>query len=641
MRMVKKVMIVSFVMTLLVCACGGGGIETNLPPGGSGSLLPPSFPLASDFPADIVIPDVDGMRNTAFIVSTSTPAGVLAVDLDSSPSALSEDFGQLVSPSNSGIPSKLFIENENLAFMLTSSSVVCFNPKTAGVLSVTGVTNTMNIGEGLQNSDGSTADSLIRPTFPGGIAYLGSRLFVSTANYIATTAPALAAPGTVQVFSVNPDCELSLEKIIVTSGYNPTGIAIRNGVELIVTNSGVMSIVDAKAVPETDSSVEVLDSVSLETIASISIGAVAANFQPLELTKDGARGFLGSASRGEVYELDLINRQVLRGPNNPIVVTSDGDMITDVALSVDDSFLFAASFEQSAVYPFDLTKDYEKGDPFIVGFPAGVSEENPTGANSGAGPMAVRPGTRGTDYIGADLFVLTGFPGTMVPVKTNALAVEYFLPEDDGGEEPPEPSPSPPPPPEGDEGEPCNGFAEEVFSVSYGEGAGFGQAKMPNVVLGPPQGKGSGAGGLDVVSLGRHGEIVLDLGKCAAVDGEGADFIVFENAFYIGENAEAPYAELGVVSVSEDGVTFVEFVCSSHAYPYDGCAGWSPVYSNATNGVDPFDQAVAGGDAFDLADAGLNKARYIMIRDLSGSGGGGGVGFDLDAVAVLNGEIQN
>ena len=44
------------------------------------------------------------------------------------------------------------------------------------------------------------------------------------------------------------------------------------------------------------------------------------------------------------------------------------------------------------------------------------------------------------------------------------------------------------------------------------------------------------------------------------------------------------------------------------------------------------------GDAFDLADLGLSRARYIRIQD-TGSNDYAGLtgGFDLDAVAIVNG----
>ena len=182
----------------------------------------------------------------------------------------------------------------------------------------------------------------------------------------------------------------------------------------------------------------------------------------------------------------------------------------------------------------------------------------------------------------------------------------------------------------------CDGFANEVTSVTYGPGAGFGQDAMPDIVLGPPEGGGNLAGSLDVVSLGNGGSIVLGLAPQTLVDGPGPDFVVFENAFLAGGDPSAPFAEIGAVSVSEDGETWVDFPCTATESPYEGCAGWHPVFANAReNEIDPHDPALAGGEAFDLADVGLSSARFVRITDrvdLTGVN----ASFDLDAIALAN-----
>jgi len=625
------------VMMLTLTACMHSELGSSLPMQEDESVIPASFALASDFPADIVIPDIEGMRSTAFIVSTSTPAGVIAVDIDADPMELSSDFEGLIDPDGAGIPAKLLIKSEDEAFLLTSLLIIYFDPTNGYIYQKVSALEEIEIGSGYTNSDGTAAAATIAPAYPGGIALVGNRLFISTANYTRTEQPAVAAPGTVQAFEISDHNSLSLVGNFVTSGYNPTGLASRNDFELIVTNSGVLSIVDAEGVPETPSSIDIVDPETLVIKATIPLGPVAASYHTMALTLDGSRGFIGSMAYGHVYEVDLINRQVLRGLDDPHVVTDGSDFITDVDLAVDNSFFFAASFETSTAYPFDLTEaSVVRGDGLVVGYPAGVTPENPSGANTGAGPMAIRPGSRGTDYEGADLFVLTGYPGTLVPVETNAPAQEYTMPAVSTIED------EPPPPPEGNDGDRCQGFAQAVRSVTYGDGAGFGQLKFPDVVLGPPYGKGTtDEGSLHVLSLGMDGEIILDLGNCPAVDGPGDDFIVFENAFYIGHNPNAPFAELGTVAVSDDGVNFIEFDCHFEEKPYTGCAGWHQVYSHPDNGISPFDVDEAGGEAYDLEDLGLENTQYIRIRALTGGGGGGTAGFDLDAVAVVNGEIEN
>ncbi|MCB9777661.1 MAG: cell surface protein [Alphaproteobacteria bacterium] len=170
------------------------------------------------------------------------------------------------------------------------------------------------------------------------------------------------------------------------------------------------------------------------------------------------------------------------------------------------------------------------------------------------------------------------------------------------------------------------------MSFSPGEGAGFGEEGLPDIVLGGPEGRPGGS--LDVLSLGRDGEIVLALTDIGLIDGEGPDLLVFENPF-------PGWPETGHVAVSEDGETWYEWACDplDEAGGFPGCAGVNPVEANSDNGLDATDPAVAGGDAFDLADLGLARARFVRIRDTGeNSYDGTSGGFDLDAVAVVHGE---
>ncbi|MEO6599234.1 MAG: hypothetical protein ABIQ16_05130 [Polyangiaceae bacterium] len=182
-------------------------------------------------------------------------------------------------------------------------------------------------------------------------------------------------------------------------------------------------------------------------------------------------------------------------------------------------------------------------------------------------------------------------------------------------------------------------FATSVESFHAGPGSDFGQADLPQIVLGPPKGLGDDRGSLDVATLGNGGEITLGFAPSGIVDGPGPDFIVFENPFYVaGSDPPQPFAELGTVEVSDDGQNFQAFPCTASEAPYGSCAGWHPVYANADkNSIDPSDPAVAGGDPFDLADLGVGHARYVRITDrvdLTGLNGS----FDLDAVSIVHAE---
>lgn len=182
-------------------------------------------------------------------------------------------------------------------------------------------------------------------------------------------------------------------------------------------------------------------------------------------------------------------------------------------------------------------------------------------------------------------------------------------------------------------------YAAEVVSFEPGEGAGYGQARLPDVVLGPPDGKGTHAGSLDVLSLGVGGHVVLGTGAVELFDGPGPDLVVFENAFWANGVRQDVFAELGEVSVSTDAVSWHTFACDPtrlgrHEWP--GCAGWSPALAYDPFALVPLDPVLSGGDAFDLADVGLSSARYVRVRDVATDGVAPSAGFDLDAVGLVH-----
>ena len=181
-------------------------------------------------------------------------------------------------------------------------------------------------------------------------------------------------------------------------------------------------------------------------------------------------------------------------------------------------------------------------------------------------------------------------------------------------------------------------FIDRVVTFQVGVGGGKGEDKLPEIVLGPPQGGGKLQAGRHVLSLGEGGVIVLEFVDNEVIDGKGADFLIFENPFLRapGNDPEQGFFELAKVEVSLNGEDWTEF-------PYDtssrkGCAGHHPVLANSEkNEIDPTDPEKAGGDPFDLKDIGVKVVRFIRITDVRGYGGkDGSAGFDLDAIAAVH-----
>jgi hypothetical protein len=227
---------------------------------------------------------------------------------------------------------------------------------------------------------------------------------------------------------------------------------------------------------------------------------------------------------------------------------------------------------------------------------------------------------------------------------------------------------------------PADPYADAVYSFSPLANGGFGSTRIPDIVLGAPDGAGEMRGSIDVVSLHARrnddngatspygGTITLEFTDNIIVNGAGPDFVVFENVFFSGGDPEQRWMEPAVVSVSQNGVRYYTFpfdfvphynadgtlnLTNPFCYQF-GFAGINPVYPAA----DPRVYSVAGGDPFDLSSlpgAPLAWIRFVRITatgdnwlvDVNGDtvrhiaevgacSGNGASGFDLDAVCAIN-----
>lgn len=188
-------------------------------------------------------------------------------------------------------------------------------------------------------------------------------------------------------------------------------------------------------------------------------------------------------------------------------------------------------------------------------------------------------------------------------------------------------------------GDSSDAFVDCIEGFEPADGADFGHDALPDIVLGPPHGGGPTQGSTHVASLGCGGRITVFFDGPGIEDRPGPDFLVFENPFVQGDET---FSEPAVVLVSEDGVQWSAFDCTTdEGWPPVGCAGIEPVLATADDPSAATDPEQAGGDAFDLAEVGLARARYVRLIDRTveyhgselwcGSAGG----FDLDAIAVV------
>ena len=218
-------------------------------------------------------------------------------------------------------------------------------------------------------------------------------------------------------------------------------------------------------------------------------------------------------------------------------------------------------------------------------------------------------------------------------------------------------------------------WATEVTTVNFGlEIDGQGGWKDTDSALGMPNGDNTA-----VLVLGRGGDVTLGFSSGIA-DGEGFDFVVFENAI------TRTFLELAFVEVSSDGVHFVRFpgysatagpvgsygtVMATDVHGLAGKYSWADegmtpcgtpfdlatldlAYAAAINGYAKFSDAYSSQLLENYPHLDLSAVRFVRIVDIVGDGSSrdcegyviydpyptwGTAGFDLDAVGVMNTSI--
>ena len=189
------------------------------------------------------------------------------------------------------------------------------------------------------------------------------------------------------------------------------------------------------------------------------------------------------------------------------------------------------------------------------------------------------------------------------------------------------------------------------------------QFQTPLLALGPAGNASGNNNGFifDIVSLGEGGSITLSFDQ-AITNGEGADFLVFENSF--SDN----FLELAFVEVSSNGIDFVRFDnISLTASPVGAFGnidttdilGYAGKYRGGFG--TPFDLQTLADKVGSNPSLDIHYISHIRIVDINGNGSTvdslaapagpnpiydpspsfGSAGFDLDAVAAMYFYEQN
>lgn len=440
-------------------SCGGGAVVVAPgKPGNPEAGEPGETNLGSPMPSAIRIPDLASLEGDAFVVDTKAPSGIFRIDLagDEAPYPFeSYSFSAYERFRQGAIPDELLILDEDHAFLTTSGglglvgeAIHLFDPTPADparplIVSVPVFRVTLDPVE--PNSKGEPVSDLL-PSYTSGIAASNGKLYVCTSNFSQTGMTPVCPPGTVLIYRWDPESNPSNitpsdPSHLVTTGYNPTEVTALGGRFVLVTNTGVISIEDAWAVPKTQGSVDVIDTALDCIVATYPLGHGAPSYKPIAITPDRTRALLSSVAYNHVYELDLtalddipgvcpdpdlvpeLTESVLAGYEDPIVVGSSqgtvNDFIVQVGVNWNGTRAYATGYNSGTLSILEVETTPGVASPKRAATVKVLTPQAPTQEEHGPGPLAVRPGRPGIDYSGPDLFVLTGlYIGKMLSIQT-------------------------------------------------------------------------------------------------------------------------------------------------------------------------------------------------------------------------------
>jgi hypothetical protein len=250
---------------------------------------------------------------------------------------------------------------------------------------------------------------------PSGIAVSTGKVYVTNSNLDKSFKP--AGNGFVTVIDTTKN---RVTKTIQLSAENAAGItvvgnrvyAVSSGSSSFDSNSGLVT-------PTSDGAVGVIDSTT-DNIVNIPIPLNSAlplvGFpNKLEPTPDEKFGYIGSGTAGVLFKVNLQNNTLVRGADNPIIVTSakKQDATFDVEIR-DDGLGFIAIFNTDQIVVFDTSTDIINPFPFIFPFPAG---HNPNAQiPEGIQDIAIR-----TDGNFPDVFFITGISQKLGSINTASI----------------------------------------------------------------------------------------------------------------------------------------------------------------------------------------------------------------------------
>ena len=244
------------------------------------------------------------------------------------------------------------------------------------------------------------------PKYPQGLFVTSTHLLVAYSGFVSprldAARPAVYLPSVVAAWPLT-DLARSPDYLVLPH-LNAQEISLASDGDLLVTCSGVIEMINGKIQTSSDSAVIKIDSTNLEVTQVYELADFAAS------SSVDVDGYIWTSSilRAEIKNLQT--QQVVSLNQEPI------DSIFRLQV-LPGKILAVSSFNTDRVHLVDAYTGQLNPPPFFKPFSVGPGKP----IFDGAQILARRPGRAGVDFVGPDLFCLSGVASRIWPIETRKL----------------------------------------------------------------------------------------------------------------------------------------------------------------------------------------------------------------------------
>lgn len=141
-------------------------------------------------------------------------------------------------------------------------------------------------------------------------------------------------------------------------------------------------------------------------------------------TPDNEFGYIGLGLVGALLKVDLEEKTIVNGTDNPILISPDLEVLNNTSsIVIDENGIgYTALFNTDQIAVFNTENDEVNPFPAIAPFPAGLRAFNSdTEFIDGVQELALRTGTPGVNFTGPNLFYATGISSQLGSVNANII----------------------------------------------------------------------------------------------------------------------------------------------------------------------------------------------------------------------------